>query len=112
MATESLARAWDVWAAVRMAASGNQAQQPSAGDRRDQGGLSWQSLSLAARLYIAIVMLVGASVVFQAASRIATENIPLLAILAVLSIVTSVAKVTLPVPRSTSTLTICYVIDF
>ncbi|HEV3061675.1 MAG TPA: diguanylate cyclase [Vicinamibacterales bacterium] len=72
----------------------------------------WRALRPSARLYIGGVTALGGIAAATAVVRIPAEDVPLFAILCALTLVTSIAKITLPVPRSGSTLSICYVIDF
>jgi diguanylate cyclase (GGDEF)-like protein len=73
---------------------------------------AWRSLRPSAQLYIGGVTALGGIAAVTAVLRMPGEDVPLFAILCALTLVTSVAKITLPVPRSGSTLSICYVIDF
>lgn len=73
---------------------------------------SWRELSRATRIYVGAVTILGAAAIVQALPHVLVGNLPLFLTLTLLSVVASIAKVTLPVPRSASTLTICYVMDF
>lgn len=72
----------------------------------------WAALPLAARCYVALVTALGAAAIAFAVPQITDRDAPILTALAVLSVMTAFAKTTLPVPRSATTLSFCYVIDF
>ena len=63
-------------------------------------------------MYVGAVVGVGGGLIAASLPRAFDHNPLLLAVLGMLSVLAAIAKVTLPVPRSTSTLTICYVLDF
>ena len=65
-----------------------------------------------ARIYVLVVMLAGGFAIAASMPHVADYDVRLFVVLAVLSLATSMAKVTLPLPRSGSTLTVCYVLDF
>jgi diguanylate cyclase (GGDEF)-like protein len=72
----------------------------------------WRGLSWATRLYIYGVTATGLLAILWSLPVALRRDVPLLLTLAILSLVASVAKVSLPIPRSVSTLTVCYVVDF
>jgi diguanylate cyclase (GGDEF)-like protein len=73
---------------------------------------AWRALHPGARFYIASVIGLGAAALAISAPLIHDRDVPLFATLTLLSLIASFAKVSLPVPRSVSTLTACYVVDF
>jgi diguanylate cyclase (GGDEF)-like protein len=77
-----------------------------------QAPREWPTLPLTARAYIAVITVLGAAAIALALPRITDHDAPILTALAVLSVMTAFAKTTLPVPRSATTLSFCYVIDF
>src|SRR5713226_7800677 len=78
----------------------------------DSAMTAWRDLSRVTQLYVCVVAVTGLIAILWSAPRALERDVPLLATLAILSLVASVAKVSLPVPRSVSTLTVCYVVDF
>ena len=70
-----------------------------------------KSLPLAARLFVLAIISTGAALVFTILP-ISTDQPALFVALLVLSSVTSVLKVTLPLPRSASTMSVSYAVDF
>jgi diguanylate cyclase (GGDEF)-like protein len=62
--------------------------------------------------YVAVVTVAGTVVIGQAIPGIGSSHSTLFAILLCLSLVASMAKVTIPVPGSDVSLTICHVIDY
>jgi diguanylate cyclase (GGDEF)-like protein len=73
---------------------------------------SWRSLPLRARVYIAGVIALGGLAILQSIPRVLERDAPFVAALTVLSVITSGAKIRLPLTRSASTMTICFVVDF
>ena len=73
---------------------------------------SWRELPLAGRCYVAAVIAAGAVSAVAAAWQLNEPDAPLLTALAILSFVTAFAKVTVAVPASASTMSLCYIIDF
>ena len=105
-----LARTWDVRAAVDMASSAGPRPAPT-GDQRNAAA-SWSALSAAARMYVVAVIVGGCLAIAWSMPYVAERNVGLFVLLTLLSVAASVAKIKLPVPRSESTLTVCYVLDF
>jgi diguanylate cyclase (GGDEF)-like protein/putative nucleotidyltransferase with HDIG domain len=70
-----------------------------------------KSLPLGARLFVCAVIAIGA-VLLATAFPLHSDQPALFAALLVLSTVTSVLKVTLPLPRSSSTMSVSYAVDF
>jgi diguanylate cyclase (GGDEF)-like protein len=73
---------------------------------------SWSALRPAARPYVLLVILAGGFALVASVPFVAAGNVRLFAVLTALSIAASLAKISIPVPRSDSTLTVCYVLDF
>lgn len=69
-------------------------------------------LPAVAIIYVAIVCVAGFVVIGQAIPGVAGNHPILLAVFLCLSLVASMAKVTIPVPGSDSSLTVCHVIDY
>ena len=80
-------------------------------DRHPPGG-AWRTLRPLPRFYVGGVIALGAGAIMSSAPRIVEQDFVLFASLATLSVVFSIAKVNLPIPRSVSTLSVCYVLDF
>ena len=112
MPARAITADWHVGARVLRAFSSpaRRREAPAAPTRRSI--TTWSELPPLARLYVTCVIVLGGAAIADAMPRLASEDVPLFAVLTILSIITSGAKVSLPVPRSTSTLTVCYVIDF
>ncbi len=70
-----------------------------------------KSLPLAARLFVCAVIAVGAGLL-ATTLPVRTESPVLFTVLLVLSSVTSVLKVTLPLPRNASTMSVSYAVNF
>src|SRR6266581_2891576 len=73
---------------------------------------SWRTLRPLPRLYIGGVIAIGGIAIVCSVPRVAAQDLAPFAALAALSVALSIAKVNLPIPRSTSTLSVCYVLDF
>jgi diguanylate cyclase (GGDEF)-like protein len=73
---------------------------------------SWRTLRLLPRVYIGAVIALGGGAIVYSAPQIVESDLALFSALAALSVVLSIAKVNLPIPRSVSTLSVCYVLDF
>ena len=70
-----------------------------------------KSLPLGARLFVGAVIAAGAALC-AAVLPLSTDRPLLFAVMAALSAMTSVLKVTLPLPRSASTMSVSYAVDF
>ncbi len=79
---------------------------------RRNAAASWSALRLSARIYVLAVTGAGSLAIAASMPHVADSDVRLFVVLTALSIATSMAKVTLPVSRSGSTLTVCYVLDF
>src|SRR6266566_2169818 len=75
-------------------------------------GDAWRTLRPLPRFYVSGVIALGAGAIMSSAPRIVEQDFVLFSSLATLSVVFSIAKVNLPIPRSVSTLSVCYVLDF
>jgi diguanylate cyclase (GGDEF)-like protein len=75
-------------------------------------GDTWRTLRPLPRCYVGSVIALGAGAIMSSAPSIVEQDVVLFASLATLSVVFSIAKVNLPIPRSVSTLSVCYVLDF
>ena len=73
---------------------------------------SWHTLQPQTRVYVGCIVALGGVAIVSAISRTPQDKLPLFVVLALLSLITSAVKVNLPVPRSSSTLTVCYVLDY
>src|SRR5579871_2588667 len=73
---------------------------------------TWSELRPVARHYLGVVITLGAVAIVLSMPRAMDRGVSLFAALAILSLIASAIKVTLPGPRSVSTLTVCYVLDF
>ncbi|MEO7133213.1 MAG: hypothetical protein ABI024_03240, partial [Vicinamibacterales bacterium] len=71
-----------------------------------------RSLPLPARLYIGATIVLGALLVVSLAPRATFSNLPLFAFLLIMSAVTSAFKVSLPLAKSGSTMSVSYAVDF
>jgi diguanylate cyclase (GGDEF)-like protein len=63
-------------------------------------------------LYLTSVIALGSLAILYSIPQVSGRDAPFVAALTVLSVITSSAKIRLPLTRSASTMTICYVIDF
>ena len=70
------------------------------------------ALPVAARVYVALVVGAGIAVLVSSAARVQFENSVLFVVLLVLAIVTSAAKIDLPLGRSQSNLSLSHAINF
>lgn len=70
------------------------------------------TLAPAARAYVAIVCLGGGIAIAQAAVHVSDRAPVLFAVFLCLSLIASMAKTSIPVPGSESSLTVCHVIDY
>ena len=73
---------------------------------------AWLQLPPAAQTHIAVVIGLGTAAFVLSLSRINEQQAPLCAAFLLLSAIASTAKVELPVPRSVSTLTVGYIVDY
>ncbi len=71
-----------------------------------------RSLPLPARLYVGATIAIGALLVVSLGPRSTFSNLPLFAFLLILSAVTSAFKVSLPLAKSGSTMSVSYAVDF
>jgi diguanylate cyclase (GGDEF)-like protein/putative nucleotidyltransferase with HDIG domain len=71
-----------------------------------------RSLPLSARLYVGATIAIGASLVVVLGPRSPFENIPLFVVLLLTSAITSAFKVSLPLAKSGSTMSVSYAVDF
>ena len=71
-----------------------------------------RSLPLPARLYIGATIAVGALLVVSLGPRSTFSNLPLFFVLLLMSAVTSAFKVSLPLAKSGSTMSVSYAVDF
>src|SRR5260221_3808858 len=65
-----------------------------------------------AAIYVAVVSVAGAVIIARAVPGVDGTHPLILAALMALSLLASIAKITIPVPGSDSSLTVCHVIDF
>src|SRR5688572_8292722 len=91
-------------------------QRHSASDRAHEAfsasAEAWRALSRSAQIYVATVVACGIIALLFALTRVEQSQATLLALLVIVSIVSSSVKIELPVQRSVSTLTVGYVIDY
>ena len=66
----------------------------------------------AARVYVACVIVTGGALLIRAAPPLARHDTPLLLTFVLLTIVASIAKIVLPLPNGTSTISVCHVLDY
>src|SRR5688500_2371961 len=71
-----------------------------------------RALPLSARLYVGATIAIGATLVVLLGPRSEFSNIPLFIVLLLTSAITSAFKVTLPLARSGSTMSVSYAVDF
>ena len=71
-----------------------------------------RSLPLPARLYVGATIVIGALLVVWLGPRSTFSNLPLFAFLLLMSAVTSAFKVSLPLAKSGSTMSVSYAVDF
>ncbi len=71
-----------------------------------------RTLPLPARLYVGATIAIGALLVVSLGPRSTFSNLPLFAFLLILSAVTSAFKVSLPLAKSGSTMSVSYAVDF
>jgi diguanylate cyclase (GGDEF)-like protein len=88
-------------------------ERPSAtAVERDARSESWRTLPPLPRLYVAGVIVLGFAAIVSSVPLVAAQDLAPFAMFALLSVAVSIGKVTLPIPRSVSTLSVCYVLDF
>jgi diguanylate cyclase (GGDEF)-like protein len=66
----------------------------------------------AARVYIACVIVIGGALLIRAAPPLARHDAPLLLTFVLLTFAASIAKIVLPLPNGTSTISVCHVLDY
>ena len=71
-----------------------------------------RALPLPARLYVGATIALGATLVVWLGPRSTFDNIPLFVVLLLASAVTSAFKVSLPLAKSGSTMSVSYAVDF
>src|SRR5918993_900313 len=71
-----------------------------------------RSLPLPARLYVGAIIAIGALLVLALGPRSTFSNFPLFAFLLTMSAITSAFKVSLPLAKSGSTMSVSYAVDF
>src|SRR5918993_2770133 len=71
-----------------------------------------RALPLPARLYVGATIVLGATLVVWLGPRSNFDNIPLFIVLLLASAVTSAFKVSLPLAKSGSTMSVSYAVDF
>src|SRR5918993_699252 len=71
-----------------------------------------RALPLPARLYVGATIVLGATLVVWLGPRSNFENIPLFIVLLLTSAITSAFKVSLPLAKSGSTMSVSYAVDF
>src|SRR5687767_15860379 len=71
-----------------------------------------RALPLAARLYVGATIAIGAIVVVWLGPQSSFDNIPLFIVLLLTSAITSAFKVSLPLAKSGSTMSVSYAVDF
>jgi len=71
-----------------------------------------RSLPLSARLYVGATIVLGAVLVVSLGPRSAFSNLPLFVVLLLTSAITSAFKVSLPLAKSGSTMSVSYAVDF
>jgi diguanylate cyclase (GGDEF)-like protein len=71
-----------------------------------------RDLPAVARVYVASVILIGGALLIRAAPPLAGQDVPLLLTLLSLTLSASIAKITLPLPNGTSTISVCNVMDY
>jgi hypothetical protein len=71
-----------------------------------------RALPLAARLYVGATIAIGATLVVLLGPRSDFNNIPLFIVLLLTSAITSAFKVSLPLAKSGSTMSVSYAVDF
>src|SRR5688500_9322500 len=80
---------------------------PSAPDKTHMS-----ALPLSARLYVGATIAIGATLVVLLGPRSDFDNIPLFVVLLLTSAITSAFKVSLPLAKSGSTMSVSYAVDF
>src|SRR5262249_37608629 len=105
-------RSLDIRTLMGPASSAGPAQTPARARERRKETSTWRSLGATARTYVAIVTGAGSLALAASMPSAVSHERLLFVVLTALSMLTSMAKVSLPVPRSGSTLTVCYVFDF
>ena len=103
-------RLWELRSPLGLALSAHFQNGPE-GEARGANA-SWGALRPAARAYVLLVILAGGTAIAASIPYVAAGNVRLFVVLTALSIAASLAKISIPVPRSDSTLTVCYVLDF
>lgn len=73
---------------------------------------SLPELPVAARVYVCGIILAGGVLLLRAAPPLARQDATLLSTLLVLTLLASIAKLALPLPTGTSTITVCHVMDY
>jgi diguanylate cyclase (GGDEF)-like protein len=73
---------------------------------------SLRELPVAARVYVCGIILVGGALLVRAAPPLARQDATLLSTLLLLTLLASIAKIALPLPTGTSTITVCHVMDY
>ena len=106
----SVGRALDMRSVIGLASFVSPAPSPIL--ERRKPAVTWGSLPLASHVYVVLVTTSGGYAMAASIPNAARQDLLILALLAGLSIAASMAKVSLPVSRSDSTLTVCYVLDF
>jgi len=90
--------------------------RPFAAFRREspteRGGEIWRRLSPTAKGYVALVAALGVVTLVLAASQVQERDVARLAVLILLSVLASTAKIELPVPRGASSLTVAYIVHY
>ena len=79
---------------------------------RDARGESWRTLRPLPRFYVAGIIVLGFAAIVSSMPLVPRDDLVPFAVFALLSVAVSIGKVTLPIPRSVSTLSVCYVLDF
>ena len=79
---------------------------------RDAAGESWRTLRPLPRLYVAAIIVLGLAGILASVPLVPRRDLGMFLLFAILSVAVSIGKVTLPIPRSVSTLSVCYVLDF
>lgn len=85
---------------------------PPAALERRKPRVGWTSLTPLAQIYVGLVTAAGGYAMAASIPYAAAQDIRILALLTALSIATTMAKVPIPLTRSGSTLSVCYVLDF
>jgi diguanylate cyclase (GGDEF)-like protein len=75
-------------------------------------GGALRDLPFAPRAYVSCVIMLGGALLIRSAPPLTHQDVWLMLTLVVLTFLASIAKVTLPLPNGTSTISVCHVMDY